>query len=102
MRSVCIILFLFSFHLFFAQEDNIKQLLEQAENTIYSNPQEAIRIAKYIKNNTENPQQLTHASYLLAASFYIEGKLDEALKMGLQVQKDNNKKLIFIYNQRVY
>ncbi|MCG2420226.1 AraC family transcriptional regulator [Aequorivita sp. F47161] len=66
--------------------------MEQAENTIYSNPQEAIRIAKYIKNNTENPQQLTHASYLLAASFYIEGKLDEALKMGLQVQKDNNKK----------
>ncbi len=91
MRSVCILLFLFSFQLTLSQEDNIEQLLEQAENTVYSNPQEAIRIADYIYNKTKNPSQQVHASYLLTTSYYIEGKLNEAIKVGLKAlsQFDN-------------
>lgn len=87
MRSVCILLFLFSFQLSYCQEDNIKQLLEQAENTIYSNPQKAIRIAQYVSKNSENTAQLVQAAYLLTRSFYMQGNYNEALKIGLKFSK---------------
>ncbi|MAP79644.1 MAG: hypothetical protein CL526_01020 [Aequorivita sp.] len=82
MRKLWILLFCCSIS--FSQEDNIKQLLSQAETAVYSNPQEAIRIATYVSNKTENSSQKIEASYVLTRSYYIQGKLNKAVETGLK------------------
>ncbi|WP_342689752.1 hypothetical protein [Aequorivita flava] len=101
MRLLCLVLILFNFQLSISQEDNINQLLAQAENTIYANPQEAIRIVEYINTKTDNPAQRLHASYLLTTSYYIQGTLDKALEVGLKALHDNTQELS-INNVKLY
>lgn len=91
MRSVCILLFFFGSHFAFCQEGNAEQLLVQAENTLYSNPQEAIRIAEYVSNKAENNNQLLQAAYILVRSYYIKGNYNEALKIGLKFSNEEFK-----------
>ncbi len=91
MRWICIIIFTLFFHISFSQEGDTKQLLAQAENIVYSNPQEAIRIAEYVSNTSEDTDQLIQAAYLLTRSFYIEGDYNNALKVGLKYSNDEFK-----------
>ena len=88
MRWVCKILFLLIFSISFSQEGNVKQLLTQAENSVYSNPKEAIRIAEYVSNNAINNDQLVQAAYLLTRSYYMQGNYNEALKVGLMFSNE--------------
>ncbi|WP_026450710.1 helix-turn-helix domain-containing protein [Aequorivita capsosiphonis] len=85
MRSVCTIWFLLFFCVIsVAQQDNTSGLLKQAEDALYSDPQEAIRIAEYISEKSDQPTELLQASYILTRAFYMEGKYDQALKIGLK------------------
>src|SRR5690606_21037430 len=88
MRLDCKILFLLFFSISFSQEGNVKQLLTQAENSVYSHPQEAIRIAEYVSNNAINTDQLVQAAYLLTRSYYMQGNYNEALKVGLKFSNE--------------
>lgn len=84
MRWVCVLISLMLTTISFSQEGDTKQLLTQAENIVYSNPQEAIRIAEYVSKNSEDAEQLIQATYILTRSYYIEGNYNEALKIGLR------------------
>lgn len=91
IRWVCIIIFLLFVNISFSQEGNTKQLLVQAENIVYSNPQEAIRIAEYVSNTSKDIDQLIQAAYLLTRSYYIEGNYNDALKVGMKFSKEEFK-----------
>ena len=88
MRLVCAIYFLLFFSGISTAQENTPKLLVQAENTIYSEPQEAIRIAEYISHKSENKAQLLEAAYIMIRSFYIEGNYEKALKIGFQYSKE--------------
>lgn len=88
MRAVCTIYFLLIFFCISVAQENPTNLLLQAENTIYSNPQEAIRIADYVSINSKNNLKLTQAAYLLARSYYIEGDYNNSLKIGLKYSEE--------------
>ncbi len=84
MRSVSAIWLLLVFGYISVAQENTSSLLTQAEDAVYSDPQEAIRIANYISEKSDQPVQLQKAAYLLTLAFYIEGKYNEALKTGLK------------------
>lgn len=88
MRSVCIIFFILLFDHSFCQEGSTKELLAQAESTIYSDPQEAIRIAEYISNKSKDKNELIEAAYVLMRSFYLEGNYTKALKVGFKFSEE--------------
>lgn len=88
MRLAYIIFFLLIHNFSFAQEGNIEELLVRAENIIYSDPQEAIRIAEYISNKSNESSEVFQASFILTRAYYIEGKYDEALKIGLNYSEE--------------
>ncbi|MDN3724684.1 helix-turn-helix domain-containing protein [Aequorivita sp. SDUM287046] len=75
---------LFIFAVSIAQEDNISSLLAQAEDVLYSDPQEAIRIAEYISEKSNSQADLFKATYLLTRGYYMQGRYNLALKKGLQ------------------
>ncbi len=72
-----------------SQKSNISDLLLQAENSIYVEPKEALQIATYISEKSENPIQSLEAAYLLTRGFYMQGNYDNALKIGLAFSKDD-------------
>ncbi|QAA83030.1 AraC family transcriptional regulator [Aequorivita sp. H23M31] len=88
MRLVCAILILFLFSGFSQAQENTTKLLAQAENTIYSDPKESIRIAEFVSNKSDNENELIEAAYILIRSYYIQGNYDEALKVGFQFSQD--------------
>lgn len=91
MRWICIIIYFLFFNISFSQEGDTKQLLVQAENIVYSNPQEAIRIAEYVSKTSEDDEQLIQAAYILTRSFYIEGNYNDAVKVGLKFSNEKFK-----------
>lgn len=92
MRPFCTIWFLLIFYgISVAQEGNTSGLLLQAEDALYSDPQEAIRIAEYISEKSDQPTELLQAAYILTRGFYMEGNYDQALKIGLKFSEEEFK-----------
>ena len=84
MRFVGLIWFLLIFCGVSVAQENTSNLLKQAEDALYADTQEAIRIARYISEKSDQPSELLQAAYILMRGFYMEGKYNEALKIGLQ------------------
>lgn len=91
MYKFCTILLLLLSGVSISQEGNISGLLAQAEDVLYSDPQEAIRIAEYISEKSDQPAELLQAAYLLTRSFYLEGNYNQALKIGLKFSEEELK-----------
>lgn len=92
MRSFCTIWFLLIFcGIAAAQEGNTSSLLMQAENVLYTEPQESIRIAEYVLEKSDQAPKLLQAAYILTRGFYMEGKYDQALKIGLKFSEEEFK-----------
>ncbi len=91
MYRFCTILLLLLSGVSISQEGNISGLLAQAEDVLYSDPQEAIRIAEYISEKSDQPAELLQAAYLLSRGFYMEGKYNQALKIGLKFSEEELK-----------
>lgn len=88
MRLVCTIWFLMVFCGISVAQENISSLLSQSEDVLYSDPQEAIRIAEYILERSDQPLQIQKVGLLLTRAYYIEGKYNEALKIGLKFSEE--------------
>lgn len=88
MRCVCLLFILFFTTISFSQDGDTNQLLAQAENIVYSDPQEAIRIAEYILEKSDQDLEQFQASYLLTCAFYMQGKYDQALRIGLKASEN--------------
>src|SRR5690606_3351220 len=91
MYRFCTIVLLLLSGVSISQESNISGLLAQAEEVLYSDPQEAIRIAEYISEKSDQPAELLQAAYLLTRGFYIEGKYNQALKIGMKFSEEELK-----------
>ncbi len=88
MCRFCTILFVLLFSgVSISQEGNISSLLAQAEDVLYSNPQEAVGIAQYVSQKSTDESQLAEVALLLARVFYMEGNYNEALKKALEYSK---------------
>lgn len=88
MRTVCTIYFLVLFSGLSIAQENTTKLLAQAENTIYSDPHEAVRIAEFVSNKSQNKNELIEAAYILIRSYYIEGSYGKALKVGFKFSEE--------------
>ncbi len=78
-RKPCLFVF-FSFLLtmqMYSQQKN--DLVLKAEDLIYSNPIEAIKIADHIANISQNPNQKAIANLILAKSYLTKGDYDNAI-----------------------
>jgi AraC-like DNA-binding protein len=71
-------------------QENTSALLKQAEDALYSDPPEAIRIADYISEKSDKPEILLKAAYILTSAFYMEGKYNNALKIGLEFSEKDS------------
>ena len=91
MRSVGTIWFFLFFCAIAVAQKNTSALLKQAENALYSDPPEAIRIAEYISEKSGQPETLLKASYILTRAFYMEGNYDKALKIGMEYSAKETK-----------
>src|SRR5690606_33833374 len=91
MYRFCTIVLLLLSGVSISQESNISGLLAQAEEVLYSDPQEAIRIAEYISEKSGQPAEMLQAAYILTRGFYIEGKYNQALKIGMKFSEEELK-----------
>lgn len=89
MRAVYTLYFLLFYFGFSVAQENTNKLLSQAENSIFSDPQEAIRIGEYISNKSQNKSDILDASYVMMRSYYIQGNYDKALTIGFSFSKEN-------------
>ncbi len=72
----------------FAQNsDQYSEILLEAENILYTQPQEALKIAEHLIQKSENPQQRIQAYLLTAGSYYAMGKFDDATKAIIEAKK---------------
>lgn len=60
---------------FFAQNN---QLLEKAEELIYSNPDEAIKISEHIIKSAQDAQTRNHINFILSKSYLVKGDFNNA------------------------
>lgn len=75
-----IIIFLLSGNSFLAQESSeVNDLLVNAEENIYINPDESVRIATQILKNTNTNLKVFQANIILSKSYFAKGELEEAI-----------------------
>lgn len=73
--SLAVMYFLFLTSMYSQQED----LVLKAEELVYSNPNEAIKIANLILNTSQKPQVVATANLLLSTSFFVKGDYNNAI-----------------------
>ena len=73
---VVVISFLFFGNVYSQQDDLAIKALE----LIYSNPDEAIKIAEHIHNNSQENQAKIEASLIMGESYLVKGDFDNAAK----------------------
>lgn len=71
----------------FSQSSELEDLLQEAKEKLYSQPEQTAKISNYILSQTDNPKTTSRASLLLAKSFYVRGNYSESIKHGLESQK---------------
>ncbi|SMC32279.1 helix-turn-helix domain-containing protein [Moheibacter sediminis] len=80
MNKFCLILILFAFgSLVFSQTTESGRLLQQAFETVYSNPEEALKVAQHIIKSPENNHQKAEAFLLSSQAHYAKGNYDQSL-----------------------
>lgn len=89
MRLICTLFCLILSYGASTAQENTSKLLAQAEYNLFSDPQEAIRIAEFISNKSENKSDSFKAAYILIRSYYIEGNYAKALKVGFNLSEEN-------------
>ena len=73
---------------FFAQENiPIKELLNEAKTKLYSQPEQAGKIASYIISQKESNTIYAQATLLLAKSYYVRGNYNDAVKNAMNARK---------------
>ena len=81
------ILYFLMFPAAFAQTTTpLVELLKEAENNLYSQPEQSGKISEYIIGQGENTIIKAEARLLLAKSFYVRGNYNEASKNALQAK----------------
>lgn len=64
----------------------IKELLTEAENKLYNQPEQCGKIAEYVVKQNVKPAVTTKATLLLAKSFYFRGFYDQAVSNALNAK----------------
>jgi len=76
-------LFIFSFFFWLtcvdAQTRESDRLLQQSFETVYSNPDEAVKIARHVIKSAQNAEQKAKAYLLSAEAHYVKGMYDQSL-----------------------
>ncbi|MCR9183152.1 MAG: helix-turn-helix domain-containing protein [Flavobacteriaceae bacterium] len=87
----------------FTQESSgANDLIVKAEENIYVNPDESIRIASQILRNTNHTAEVIHTNLILSKSYYAKGNLEEAFgyffdgKKQLETSQDESKHLEYL------
>jgi len=76
----------------FAQgQSAIQDLIQEAENVLYTKPEQAEKISDYVLSKSENIEELAQSSLLLAKSFYVRGSYSKATKEALSAKELANK-----------
>lgn len=98
-----ILIFLLSGNPFFAQESSeVSDLMVKAEENIYINPDESIRIATQILKNANDYNQVFQTNLILSKSYFAKGELEEAIgyffegKKHLKSLNDESMQLSFL------
>ena len=62
-----------------AQTRESDRLLQQSFETVYSNPDEAVKIARHVIKSAQNAEQKAKAYLLSAEAHYVKGMYDQSL-----------------------
>lgn len=62
-------------------------LLQEAENVLYTKPEQSEKIVTYILNKSLNNVELAQASLILAQSYYVRGAFSKAIKETLSAKE---------------
>jgi AraC-like DNA-binding protein len=70
-----------------AQNDgDYKEMLENAESILYTQPEESIKIADHVLQNSNNANQRINAHLLNTTAYYIKGEFENAVKAGVEAK----------------
>lgn len=88
MRLAWGIFFSIVFFNFLYGQENEDLLLLQAENNIYIDPQEAIKIAEFLHLRNDSQKLKIDAAYILTKAYYVKGDYEKALKIGFPYSEE--------------
>lgn len=86
--SFTITIFVCFFTKTFAQSNNdYTEILREAESVLYTQPQETVKIAEHLIQNSKNTQQRIQAYLLKTGAYYALGEFDKAVKATIEAKK---------------
>ncbi len=91
----CIMRFFFAITIFvcffnngFAQSNNdYNEMLQEAQNILYTQPQECVKISEHLIQNSENAHIRVQAYLLNSGAHYAMGEFDKAVKAIIEAKK---------------
>ncbi len=88
MRSILYICFMALISLVASAQDDgdYKDMLANAETVLYAQPEEAIKIANHVLQNSKNANQLIQANLLNTTAYYLKGEFEKAVKAGVEAK----------------
>lgn len=69
------------------ENTTLTELLKEAREKVYTQPEQTQKISAYILKQTENDLVKAEAFFLLSRSEYTQGKLDQAVKNILRAEE---------------
>lgn len=70
-----------------AQDDgDYKDMLANAEAVLYAQPEEAIKIANHVLQNSKNANQLIQANLLNTTAYYLKSEFENAVNAGVEAK----------------
>ncbi|HLV24017.1 MAG TPA: helix-turn-helix domain-containing protein [Moheibacter sp.] len=84
LGRILFLFLLFSGFIGHSQSTESEKLLEQAEQIVHSDPDEAIKISDHIYKLGKNDNEKLKALYVKALSFYVKGRYDKVLENAFQ------------------
>lgn len=85
-RFYIYLIFLFSVIASAQNHGDYTEMLENAETVLFTQPEEAIKIANHILKNSSNTNQLIQANVLNTSAYYIKGEFENAVKAGVEAK----------------
>src|SRR5690606_41417494 len=86
LGRILFLFLLFSGFIGHSQSTESEKLLEQAEQIVHSDPDEAIKISDHIYKLGKNDNAKLQALYVKALSFYLKGRYDKVFEHALPSQ----------------
>lgn len=88
MRNLLNLPLLFFLVVFASSQDDrdYKGMLSNAEEVLYTQPDEAIKIADLVLQNSKNTNQLAQAHLLNITAYYIEGEFENAVNAAVEAK----------------